>query len=261
MIRGIDHLVIAVPDPDAAAAELQAVLGIACTAGGRHDGAGTFNRIAWFADGSYLELIGVDDRERAAAHPIGAAALRMIDAHGAGLAAFALRSDDLARTVGALLANGSTISEALPGSRTGPDGEVVAWTIAVPPRIGPDALPFLIEHVPVGPEWGPAGIALRRSQQHPVGSAVHLARLDLAVAEPVALAAEYAAQLGVEFWAVADLAVVDIGSHVIRLRPSRDMTHPAVVTLDAAVDVPRTADLFGVRFDVARVELPLPVAR
>ena len=90
---------------------------------------------------------------------------------------------------------------------------------------------------------------------------MHLARLDLAVAEPVALAADYAAQLGVEFWAVADLAVVDIGPHVIRLRPSRDMTHPAVVTLDAAVDAPRTADLFGVRFDVARVELPLPVAR
>ena len=36
MRLGIDHLVIAVPDPDAAAALLEAAIGLAVTGGGRH---------------------------------------------------------------------------------------------------------------------------------------------------------------------------------------------------------------------------------
>jgi len=41
MPSGIDHVVIAVPDPDTAAAELTEAVGIAFTAGGRHEGLGT----------------------------------------------------------------------------------------------------------------------------------------------------------------------------------------------------------------------------
>ena len=78
MIRGIDHLVIACADPDAAARELEEAIGIAATGGGRHVGRGTFNRIAWLADGSYLELIGVDDRDAAMQQPVGAAAVRAL---------------------------------------------------------------------------------------------------------------------------------------------------------------------------------------
>ena len=61
MLLGIDHLVIAVRDPDAAAATIERDLGIAFTGGGRHDAWGTFNRLAFLGD-SYLELIGVFDR-------------------------------------------------------------------------------------------------------------------------------------------------------------------------------------------------------
>lgn len=260
MIRGIDHLVIAVPDPDAAADELESTLGVACTAGGRHTGGGTFNRIAWLADGAYLELIGVDDRSLAERTPIGAAVVRTLDEHGAGLAAYALLVDDLSDAVARLQVNGSAIGEPSPGSRTTPDGELVAWAIAVPSRLGPEGLPFLIEHQATGSEWDAAGIAARRAQRHPIGSPVRLARLDVATADPVSRAADHAAQLDVEFWAVADLAVVELGSHVIRLVPRREMSHPAVVTLDAEVGAPLTADLFGLRFDVARVASPAGVA-
>jgi hypothetical protein len=38
MLLGIDHLVIAVRDPDAAASTLEQDLGIAFTGGGRHEG-------------------------------------------------------------------------------------------------------------------------------------------------------------------------------------------------------------------------------
>ena len=62
MRLGIDHLVIAVPDPDASAAVLAAALGVAVTGGGRHELGGTHNRLAFLGD-TYLELIGVFDRE------------------------------------------------------------------------------------------------------------------------------------------------------------------------------------------------------
>ena len=52
MIRGIDHLVIATPDPDAGARQLEERVGLRCTGGGRHEGSGTRNRIAWLAEGA-----------------------------------------------------------------------------------------------------------------------------------------------------------------------------------------------------------------
>ena len=78
VLLGIDHVVLAVDDPDAAAAELEAKLGLAATGGGRHEALGTFNRLVWLGD-SYLELIGVFDRELAArelARPAGARGAR-----------------------------------------------------------------------------------------------------------------------------------------------------------------------------------------
>ena len=71
---------------------------------------------------------------------------------------------------------------------------------------------------------------------------------------------EIVAQLGLDFWAVADLAVADVGHHVLRLVPRREMAVPAVVTLTADVDAPRTAEILGLRFDVARAEVPSSVS-
>src|SRR5664279_3423043 len=79
MFPGIDHLVIAVADPDAAAAEVHDVLGLAPGGGGRHDRLGTFNRLVWLGD-TYLELIGVVDPALAATSWIGAPTLRSLAA-------------------------------------------------------------------------------------------------------------------------------------------------------------------------------------
>jgi hypothetical protein len=94
MITGIDHLVIAVPDPDAAATELEERVGLLATGGGRHEGMGTLNRIAWLADGSYLEFLGVEDREAALGWAVGAAAIQALD-RGGGLACYALATNEL----------------------------------------------------------------------------------------------------------------------------------------------------------------------
>jgi len=258
MIRGIDHLVIACADPDAAAAELESALGIVSHGGGRHDGSGTFNRIAWLADGSYLELIGVDDPDLARRTPVGVAAMRTIAEHGGGLATYALRVDDLEATTAVLRAAGSPLGPATHGNRTRDDGATVEWWTSFPDAgLAPDATPFLIQHAYTGAEWGRAAMVERSTFRHPIGSPVILARLDIASAEPPSAAAALHEELGLEFWAVADLAVADIGPHVLRLVPRREMAVPAVVTLGADVDVARTEDLLGLRVDVERVELPV----
>lgn len=260
MVTGIDHLVIAVSDLDAAAHELEQRIGLAVTGGGRHPDAGTANRIAFLADGSYLELIVVEDRDAALRGPVGAAALRTLEEYGSGLAAYALLDDHLETTVAELQANGSSIGPVQPGSRMRLDGELVEWWSAFPESIGPDGVPFLIRHANTGAEWGPAAMAGRRSFVHPIGSPVMLARLDLATPDPLDLAARYARELGVEFWAVVDLAVSTVGRHVIRLVPSREMELPAVVTLGAQIEAPRSAVVLGLRVDLEPVAIPAAVA-
>ncbi len=258
MIRGIDHLVIACSDPDAGAAALESQLGIVATGGGRHAGRGSWNRIVWLADGSYLELIGIDDPDLARQSPVGAAAVRALDEHGGGLATYALQVDDLEATLAGLRAAGSSLGPAIHGSRTRDDGEVVEWWTSFPDAdLGPAAVPFLIEHAHTGREWGPAALEERARFAHPIGSPVWLARLDIAQAEPPSAAALMHAELGIDFWAVADLAVADVGPHVLRLVPRREMATPAVVTLAADVESPRTAELLGLRFDVERAAVPV----
>jgi hypothetical protein len=259
MIRGIDHLVIACHDPDAAAGELEAGLGVSCTGGGRHEQSGTRNRIAWLADGAYLELIGVTDGERARHSPVGAAALRTLEEHGGGFVTYALRVDDVEEAASTLRAGGASFGPIAHGTRIRDDGERVEWWTALPTApLAPTAPPFLIQHAYAGAEWDRAALAERARFVHPIGSPVLLARLDVAAAEPPALAAVLHEELELDFWAVADLAVADVGSHVLRLVPRREMAVPAVITLGAHVEAPLTVELLGLRFDVERVELPVP---
>lgn len=254
MIRGIDHLVIACADPDAAASALESSLGLACTGGGRHAGRGSWNRLCFLADGSYLELIGIDDADLARRSPVGAAAVRALADHGGGLATYALREDGIRQTAAALTAIGA-FGPVVHGSRTRDDGEVVEWWTAFPDApLGPAETPFLIEHAYVGAEWGPEALAARATFRHPIGSPVGLARIDIASEEPPATAAAIHERLGLDFRSAPDLAVAEVGPHVIRLVPRREMAVTAAVTLTAVVDAPRTATLLGMRFDVERVE-------
>lgn len=87
-IRYIDHVLIAVPDLDAAAEQYRK-LGFHVTAGGTHPDRGTANRLVVLEDG-YLELIAVHDRT--AAWP---ELVRHLDQNGPGLFTFAFGSSDL----------------------------------------------------------------------------------------------------------------------------------------------------------------------
>lgn len=259
MASQIDHLVIAVPDIEAAATELEERIGLRATGGGRHEGMGTRNRIAWLADGAYLELIAVEEHDAALRWPVGAAAAGALATSGAGLACYALVENDLDARVAELQAAGSSIGPAVPGSRRRPDGELVEWWTAAPERIGlPDGVPFLIRHAYAGAEWGPDAMAARASIPHALPSPVTLSRLDLATEDPPALASRYERELGLEFRTVADLAVCSVGPHVIRLVRSREMEVPAAVTLRAPVEVPGSAMAFGLRIAIEPISAQLP---
>jgi catechol 2,3-dioxygenase-like lactoylglutathione lyase family enzyme len=140
MLIGVDHVLIAVEDLDIAI-ETYERLGFQVLRGGKHPKMGTHNALVPLADGSYLELIGVWDRELAAqAAPYILATLQ----HENRLARFALESDNLDGDVMAMRARGFDLGDAQAGERERPDGQKVAWRSAFPA----DArLPFVIQDV------------------------------------------------------------------------------------------------------------------
>jgi hypothetical protein len=88
----IDHVIYAAADLDAAAARVEAFLGVAAAGGGRHEGLGTHNRIVPLG-GGYLELLAVADRAEAERSPLGAAVLERIRTGGDGLMGWAVAVD------------------------------------------------------------------------------------------------------------------------------------------------------------------------
>ena len=253
MFLGIDHLVLAVEDPDGAAADLERRLGLEATGGGRHDALGTFNRLVWLGD-SYLELIGVFDQPLAAASWIGAPTLRALDA-GGGLATWAIATDALDRDVERLRAMGADHGEPQPGQRRRPDGAVVGWRLAASPRLGPADPPFLIEHDVTSAEWKPADRAARAEQRHPLGGAVRLETVELPVDDPNVTIQRLARAVGLRFrpsLAGSGARDASVGGQTVRLRPRRTGSPFAAsihLAVAAAVD-PRTTELLGCRWVV-----------
>jgi glyoxalase-like protein len=254
MLLGIDHLVVAVRDPDAAAVAVERELGLAVTGGGRHEAWGTFNRLAFLGD-TYLELIGVFDRslaEAAERDSVVGAALALLDAGAEGLATYALATDDLGAEVTRLRAAGSGIGEPVDGSRIRADGRVVRWRTALA-SVGPQEPPFLIEHPTDAAEWDADARADRAVFAHPLGGPVRLTRLELPVDDPATTGGRYAATLGVAFEPDADgsrLAMV--GAQSIRLGAGGADGAPVVDLAAPGATRPLDAVLFGIRWRCAR---------
>jgi hypothetical protein len=241
-----------VPDPVAAAQELELKLGLRATSGGEHPGAGTFNRIIFIGE-PYIELIGVIDRDAAQRTPVGAAVVRTLSAHPAGgLATFALVDDDLDQSVDRLRSGGGSIHPPVRGSRETASGETIAWSVATFDHLAVDRPPFLIRHELVGSEWSPDAVAQRRSYVHPSGCGVSLADVILAVGDPVGLALAYELELGLLSDRIGGECLMEVGPHTIHLAPlRRDDPDVTIVLACTGGPVNRIVDLFGVRFDLA----------
>jgi hypothetical protein len=259
MLLGLDHLVVAVTDPDAAAAELEASVGLAAVAGGRHPAWGTFNRLAWLGD-TYVELIGLFDRTLAPNGALSRSVLEALDAGHVGLVSYAVASDDLDGDLARLREGGSSLSEVELRSRTRPDGEVVRWRATFPPELGPSEPPFVIEHELAGAEWGDRAREDRQALAHPLGGPARIAALELPVPDIEAAAEAYARTVGIRFPEMDPRgASTVVGSQTVRLSHGAPLWNPAVVEIEPLGFPPtvasREVDALGVRW---RVRAPRP---
>ena len=136
MLTGIDHLVIAVEDLEAARKSYTA-LGFTVMEGGRHTGIGTYNALIAFEDGAYLELIAFyeprDDHRWFA--PL---------QKGQGLVDFCLQTDDLPGDTVALRRAGVDIGEPEKRNRVRPDGVDVRWVFSLARGPHRGVAPFII---------------------------------------------------------------------------------------------------------------------
>jgi catechol 2,3-dioxygenase-like lactoylglutathione lyase family enzyme len=180
MLKGIDHVVIAVRDLDAAVASYTQ-LGFTVVPGGRHP-VGTHNALIAFTDGAYIELIAFYE-----AHPSHKwwGALQ----RGGGLVDFCMQTDDLGADTAAFRAAGVPMDDPSPLSRTRPDGYQLRWVLSIPREGSRGVAPFLIQDETPRHERVPGQTA------HANG-VTGIGTLTVAVVEPGAVRAWYARVLG-----------------------------------------------------------------
>lgn len=250
MLLAIDHLVLAVHDLDAAAAELERSLGLRAGGGGRHLAFGTQNRLIWLGD-SFLELVAIVDPAVAAQSWFGRLNQAVLE-RGEGLVTWAVASDALESDVAGFQAFGSSLGEPAAGERRRDDGSVVRWRVALPEHPGP-AEPFLIEHDPTAAEWTPADRAARSDERHPLGGPVRLDVLELPTGNVPATIQRLTRTLGLRFrpsLAGRGARDANLGQQIVRLAPARSAAArstpgPALLALPAppVPDAPPTIRL------------------
>lgn len=151
MTASLDHLVLAVPDLDAAVEDLARRTGAVAVAGGSHPGRGTRNALlglTWRGDRRcYLELLAPDPEQpdvRPEDTMLGFG--RLEQGFAPRMHTWAVRPDDLAGTLRSAREAGVEVGEAVAASRATPSGARLAWRLAVPQPLGFDGLqPFLID--------------------------------------------------------------------------------------------------------------------
>ena len=136
MLKGIDHIVIAVRDLDTAIANY-AQLEFTVVPGGRHP-VGTHNALIAFTDGSYIELIAF--YEANPEHRWWAPLQR-----GGGLVDFCMETDDLTADTVAFRKAGILIDDPRPLTRKRPDGYLLRWVLSIPREGHRGVAPFLIQ--------------------------------------------------------------------------------------------------------------------
>ena len=114
----IDHLVLAGPDLEQAAARVAAKLGVAPAPGGRHIGFGTHNRLVDLDHGAYLEVIGPDPDQPA---PPGPRPFGIDDLTEPRLVAWAVRTASIVEELARMSAEGLDLGPVAAMQRARPD--------------------------------------------------------------------------------------------------------------------------------------------
>ena len=136
MLKGIDHIVVVVPDLEGAI-KSYGELGFTVVRGGKHN-IGTHNALIAFADGAYIELI-------AFLAPITGHPWYDAMSKSGGLVDFCAQTDDLAADVAAYRRAGIAISDPNAMTRDRPDGYRLSWVLSIPSAPFNASVPFLIK--------------------------------------------------------------------------------------------------------------------
>jgi hypothetical protein len=160
LLGSVDHLVYACPDLQAGIDQIESLLGVASTPGGRHPGGGTRNALLSLGPSSYLEIIGPDPEQPEPEEP----RLFGIDAlTSPRLATWAATGGNLEERSADALRQGIRLGPVKSGSRKSPDGSLLSWRYTSPATVlGGGLVPFFID-------WG--------ATPHPAGRAARGARL------------------------------------------------------------------------------------
>ncbi len=255
MLTNIDHLIVAVDDPDSAADQLRDELGLVASGGGRHKAHGTHNRLFWFGD-SYLELMGVFNRARAeqswwGRQVIGGLGGRLPSGPGR-YAGVVLATDDVVADADRLRGIGSTLGDVSADERQRPDGEAVRWRTARPLAPDPElGLMFLIEHDATGAEWRAEDRAARAEISMPGRGTVRLVRVEIGVTNVARASMRLVKDFGLQFrpsLAGGGARDTTIGPQTLRLKPSRPGAPPTIVL--RVKGQPVSVEVLGVRWEL-----------
>ncbi len=218
MLRGIDHVVIAVPDLVIAQGVYEA-LGFVVVPGGRHP-VGTHNALIGLADGSYIELMAFF--ESSPEHrwwlPL---------QKGGGLVDFCMQTDDLPGDTATFRRAGVAIDDPSPLSRVRPDGYHLKWVLSIPRNAFKGVAPFLIRDETPREERVPS------QNRHPNGVA-GIGVLTVAVHEVATARGWYEQALGrpAELVVRSDLAAsgvrFTIGPHTLELLAPQAASSPLI---------------------------------
>jgi hypothetical protein len=158
----VDHLVYGAPDVGRAADDLERLLGVRASPGGRHTGRGTHNALIALGSERYLEIIGPDPGQ---AGFRGVLPFGLDDVRTGKLITWAAKAPDIERRVSEARRLGYDPGDLMPRSRERPDGSVLRWRLTSLGDRHPDWLvPFLIDwgSSPHPSATAPSGVRLRR---------------------------------------------------------------------------------------------------
>lgn len=144
----LDHIVIHSTNTNDIITHSGKKLPIKAVKGGEHKDWGTYNYLSYFSNSSYLELLGVNDREKAeqSSNPLVQHLLYMQQNEQTGPFQFALRTKQLDSYVSHFEKEGIPFKGPISANREKPDGTTLRWRMLFPVYdFTKETLPFLIE--------------------------------------------------------------------------------------------------------------------
>ena len=136
MLTGVDHIVVAVADLEAAVKDYTD-LGFTVVRGGKHP-RGSHNALIGFSDGAYFEILAFYE-------PMPEHRWWQPTQRGGGVVDFCMMTDDLQGDTIALRRAGAEMSDPRPGARARPDGYQVRWVSSIPVAQFSRLMPFVIQ--------------------------------------------------------------------------------------------------------------------